>query len=134
MSGTHSVKLLPNCEVVTIDALKTVGPALKALGYPIQSGCAGYGYCADCLVTVVEGAENVEPPTYDERRMIGFVFHDRRYYDPTPARLACQLRITGPVTLDITEHLEKAATMPTESAPIAFVPLTGLTGRKTKKD
>lgn len=125
----YSVTLLPGNDVVLIEGSKPLGPALKSLGYPIQSGCAGYGYCADCMVTVVAGAENLEPPTYDERRMLGFIFHDRRYLADPPVRLACQTQIKGPITVDISHHLEAEKKRPkgsSEGSTLAFFPLSSL--------
>ena len=56
--------------------------ACEALGVPF--GCRG-GICATCLVKVVDGAENLEPPNTLEAWM------DL----PPDERLACQARIRG---------------------------------------
>lgn len=125
----YPVTLLPTNEVVWIESSKALGPSLKSLGYPIQSGCAGYGYCADCMVTILDGSEHLESPTYDERRMLGFVFHDRRYLASQPVRLACQVHLKGPITIDISHHLEMEKTRPkgsSEGATLAFFPLSNL--------
>ena len=125
----YSITLLPTKEVVWIDGSKALGPSLKSLGYPIQSGCAGYGYCADCMVPILEGAEHLEPPTYDERRMLGFLFHDRRYLASQPVRLACQVQVKGALTIDISHHLEMEKTRPKASdqgSTLAFFPLASL--------
>lgn len=122
------ITLLPSGSQVSIDASLALGPALKAQGYAVHSGCAGYGYCADCLVTIVEQPENAFPPTYDERRMIGALFHGPRYRDPQPLRLACQLKLHGPVTIDISRHLD--AKLPSEhQAPATLISASSIVRR-----
>jgi ferredoxin len=53
--------------------------------------CGGYGQCGTCVVEVVEGMENLSPPTDFEQRKL------RK--KPDSYRLACQVLVNGPVTV-----------------------------------
>jgi 2Fe-2S ferredoxin len=67
----------------------------------IKSVCNGLPSCAECRVRVVEGEENVLPPSAKELGLIGTgYFIDQR-------RLSCQLRCFGDVTIDLTEQVAK---------------------------
>ena len=52
----------------------------------IRSSCGGYASCGDCVVKVIEGAENLDKPNFEEKKLLGNVFHI------TKERLACQLK------------------------------------------
>jgi ferredoxin, 2Fe-2S len=68
-------------------------------GIKIRSVCKGIPSCAECRVTIQEGISNLLPPTQGELNLIGnHYFLDNR-------RLACQCRAFGPVTLDVSDHL-----------------------------
>lgn len=53
--------------------------------------CGGYGQCGTCIVEVVEGMENLSPPTDAEKRKL-----KKR---PDTYRLACQTLVNGPVSI-----------------------------------
>lgn len=68
----------------------------------IRSICKGVPSCAECRVKLVEGENNVLPPTKAELNLIGTsYFIDGR-------RLSCQVRCFGDVTVDLTEQVEKS--------------------------
>ena len=52
------------------------------------------GVCGTCLVRVVEGMENLSPRTETERILLEVLVPDS-----PDRRLACQLRISGPVVV-----------------------------------
>lgn len=54
--------------------------------------CGGYGQCGTCLVEIVEGAENLSEKTAFEQR--------RLKKKPENYRLACQVLVNGPVTVN----------------------------------
>jgi ferredoxin len=56
-----------------------------------MTNCGGYGQCATCIVEVVEGLENLSPPTDVEKRK----FKNK----PDNYRLACQTLVNGPVSV-----------------------------------
>ncbi|MCB0408336.1 MAG: hypothetical protein KDD34_09040, partial [Bdellovibrionales bacterium] len=69
----------------------------------ISSVCNGMPSCAECRVKLVEGENNVLPPSAKELNLIGTGhFIDQR-------RLSCQLICFGNITVDLTEQVEKAA-------------------------
>ena len=53
----------------------------------IPFACGSEGICGSCLVEVVEGKENLNPPTQAEKDFLG--------EDETDKRLACQCTILG---------------------------------------
>ncbi|MDB9528003.1 2Fe-2S iron-sulfur cluster-binding protein [Oscillatoria sp. CS-180] len=55
------------------------------------TNCGGYGQCGTCVVDVIEGAENLSPRTKVEERKL------RKR--PESCRLACQVVVNGPVTV-----------------------------------
>ncbi len=68
----------------------------------IKSICKGVPSCAECRVNIVEGEQNVLPPSTTELSLIGSAyFVDHR-------RLSCQLHCFGDVTIDLSEQIEKA--------------------------
>jgi len=77
---------------------KTLLEELTAAGHYIKSSCGGHGSCADCVLRVIEGKENLSDMTTPEKMLLGNVFHI------TKERLSCQLEATGPITVDISNH------------------------------
>lgn len=68
----------------------------------IRSICKGVPSCAECRIKIVEGENNVLPPTKAELSLIGTnYFIDGR-------RLSCQVRCFGDITVDLTEQIEKS--------------------------
>lgn len=68
--------------------------ALLDAGVPVASSCAGEAVCGKCLLVVVEGAENLSPPTDDEK------FLRESQTITKPGRISCQARVLGDVTVD----------------------------------
>lgn len=56
-----------------------------------MTNCGGYGQCGTCVVDIVEGEENLSPRTQVEDRKL------RKR--PESCRLACQVVVNGPVTV-----------------------------------
>ena len=66
-----------------VDLYKLVGKMMN---------CGGYGQCGTCVVEVVEGIENLSPKTPVEERKL------RK--KPEGYRLACQVMVNGPVSVN----------------------------------
>lgn len=69
--------------------------ALLDAGVPVASSCGGDAVCGKCVLKVIEGAENLSPPTPDELFL--------REKDGLPSegvRVSCQCRVLGDVTVD----------------------------------
>ena len=77
---------------------ETVFAAAARLGYSWPTQCGGVADCGSCISNITEGVDNCAPPGDLERETIARVRPGRHQHDPS-FRLACQLRITGPVTL-----------------------------------
>lgn len=53
--------------------------------------CGGCGQCGTCAVEIIEGMENLSPPTEAENRLLK--------KKPANFRLACQTLVNGPVSV-----------------------------------
>ena len=102
------VTLLPSGVVIEVDASKPLMLQLKDAGKNIKSSCGGCATCGDCVILIKEGAENLTPPTFEETRLLGNVFHITR------ERLSCQTQALGPVTIDISAHEKKKSLLKTD--------------------
>jgi ferredoxin len=72
---------------------ETVLDVARRAGAPLGNSCGGTGVCARCLVSVVDGAERLSPPTAIELR----VGAQRSF--AAAERLACQAVVLGDVTV-----------------------------------
>jgi ferredoxin len=61
--------------------------------------CGGYGQCGTCIVEIIEGMENLSPPTPAEQQKL-----KKR---PDSYRLACQTMVNGPVTVKTKPQAKK---------------------------
>ena len=80
---------------------KSLLQVLQAEGVYVKSSCGGHASCSDCILKIVEGKDYVNEPSFEETALLGNVFHI------TKERLACQCKIVGDVTIDISNHNEK---------------------------
>lgn len=68
---------------------------------PIKSICKGVPSCGECRIKIVDGENNVNPPSRVEQNILGTnYFLDGR-------RLSCQVRCFGDITVDMQEQLER---------------------------
>jgi len=96
------VKFVPQNIEVEVTPDKSLLQIATENNIEIKSICKGVPSCAECRVRVIEGENNVLPPSKPEINLIGTSWRiDSR-------RLSCQLRCFGDVTVDLTEQLEKA--------------------------
>lgn len=56
-----------------------------------MTNCGGYGQCGTCIVEIVDGMENLSPPTETEKSKLK--------KKPVSYRLACQTLVNGVVTV-----------------------------------
>ena len=68
-------------------------PTALANGWRWPNVCGGQASCGVCLLEVQEGMENASPVGRDEAVRLAFI----RKSDKPGARLACQLRVSGPM-------------------------------------
>lgn len=109
------VTLWPSGKIVDVDSKKSLFEELKKQGIDINSTCGGCATCALCTVVVRAGAENLNEMTFEEKQLLGNVFHI------TYERLSCQTYVNGPVTIDISAH-EKKTTVPKSSKVVRRKP------------
>lgn len=84
------VTFLPSGKELEIDNQTTLREAAHLIGVDVHDRCGGMGACCNCIVTVVEGMENICPKSVIEEAVF--------YLDPDD-RLSCQCRITGDVVV-----------------------------------
>jgi 2Fe-2S ferredoxin len=86
------VTFLPSGQSIEVTAKTTVREAAHQLGIDVHDRCGGMGACCNCVVTIVDGSENLSAKTDIEEAVF--------YLDPAD-RLSCQCRALGPVTLQV---------------------------------
>ena len=96
-----SIKVLPGDSQIQVEDGANLRDALTQAGFLIKSTCGGCATCALCVVVVPSGEENLSEITFEEKQLLGNVFHI------TNERLSCQTNVLGDVTVDISAHLEK---------------------------
>jgi len=74
---------------------------LKRQGFDIKSSCGGCASCGDCVIEIIQGENNLNEISFEEKTLLGNVFHI------TKERLSCQTKVYGPVTININKHLKK---------------------------
>lgn len=96
----YTVTLWPGLEKYTLSNEIPLMQALKREGVALRSSCGGHATCADCTIVIRGGEEHLSPQNFQELKLLGNVYHI------TKERLACQLKPTGDITIDINEHLK----------------------------
>ena len=88
-----------NHEIANDENLSLRDNLIKA-GHKVKSPCGGCASCGQCVVVVAAGESNLTEISFEEKQILGNVFHI------TKERLSCQTRAFGDVTVDISTHLE----------------------------
>lgn len=96
------IKFVPINKEIDVNPQKTLLQLALENGIEIKSICKGIPSCAECRVQIKEGEHNTLPPSKAELSLIGTSY----YLDSR--RLSCQVRCFGPMTVDITDHMDKA--------------------------
>jgi 2Fe-2S ferredoxin len=76
---------------------ESVMHAAERQGYRWPTVCHGQAICTTCFVEVVAGAEHLDPPHAVERAALAQ--SPLTHLVGGDVRLACQARVTGPVTV-----------------------------------
>jgi ferredoxin len=97
----NKMTVLPSGKVYDIKSGENLRMALINNGYDIKSTCGGCASCATCVVTIVTGDNAVSDVTFEEKQLLGNVYHI------TKERLSCQTMIQGHLTVDIANHEQK---------------------------
>lgn len=94
----HKLTLRPELKTVEIEEGENLLNALRLEDVYIKSSCGGVASCSDCIIKIFSGEEHLNPIEFAELKLLGNVYHI------TKERLACQTKITGNVTIDISRH------------------------------
>ncbi len=114
------INLWPSGEVLEGNSDESLLQLLKKQGFALKSSCGGCASCADCVIQIKTGEDHLNSQSFEELRLLGNVFHI------TKERLACQTKISGDITIDISKHPNLGANSSKKS--------TTKTMRRTKKD
>lgn len=95
------ITLAHNDQVIEANDSDSLFIQLKRAGLAIKSTCGGCASCGQCVIVVEAGKENLQEATFEEKQLLGNVFHI------TKERLSCQTYLNGDVTIDISRHLEQ---------------------------
>jgi len=94
----HLLTIKGTDKMIEVDPDQNLLSVLRDEKIYVKSSCGGYASCGDCLIKVTSGADNMNAPSFEEKQLLGNVFHI------TKERLSCQSKITGPVEIDISKH------------------------------
>ncbi len=96
------IKFIPTNIEVEGDPNKSLLQICAENHIEINSICKGVPKCAECRVRIVDGDHNLVPPSSAELNLIGTNYYlDQR-------RLSCQVHAFGPITVDLTEQIERS--------------------------
>ncbi len=92
----HTIRFAKNRRPIQIEHGYNLMDALLEAGLPVASSCHGDGVCAKCRIEILEGSENLSPPTDLENLL--------KLKNPMPAnyRISCQTQIFGDILIDAT--------------------------------
>ena len=88
-----SLHFEPEDITLEIDEQTTIREAAHQVDVNVHDRCGGNGACCNCVVTIVQGAEHLNPKTLVEEAVTYLDANDR---------LSCQCKITGPVIVKTT--------------------------------
>ena len=92
------VTLFPGDVVADISEYDDLREGLRKQGLKLRSSCGGYASCGECMIRILEGADHINSPSFEEKRLLGNVFHI------TKERLACQTKVSGDIKIDVSDH------------------------------
>lgn len=89
----HSVEVLPVGRTLMVPDGERIMLVALANGWKWPNVCGGQAACGVCVLEVLQGMEHASPIGRDEAVRLTFI----RKADKPGARLACQLRVSGPI-------------------------------------
>ncbi|MBT4792672.1 MAG: (2Fe-2S)-binding protein [Halobacteriovoraceae bacterium] len=95
----YKIKVIPENKVIEVNQGDNLRTSLIAAGFEIKSPCGGCASCAQCVVKIVTGCDNLNEIPFEERQLLGNVFH------LTAERLSCQTIVNGDIEVDISQHM-----------------------------
>lgn len=95
------ITVFPGNSEIIVESDLNLRDALMQNGHPIKSTCGGCASCGQCVVIVKSGFENLSEIAFEEKQLLGNVFHI------TQERLSCQTKVLGDITVDVSAHLQE---------------------------
>ncbi len=89
-----TVRFEPDGVELEIDGETTLREAAHELGIIVHDRCGGNGACCNCVITVLEGMENICPKSPVEEAV---------FYLDKGDRLSCQCRLLGDVVIKVAD-------------------------------
>ncbi len=100
------IKVVPSESKIEVEEGANLRTSLLKNGFEIKSTCGGCASCGQCVVVIKEGTDNISEVSFEEKQLIGNVFHI------TSERLSCQTKVLGDITVDISRHLNQVKEKP----------------------
>jgi 2Fe-2S ferredoxin len=94
-----TVTFLPTGRAVEVEPGTPLLVAAEKAGVEVEHNCGGVATCGNCHVVVREGWEALPPATEDEEDGL-----DAAVGLTPRSRLACQLKVTADLTVEIPRH------------------------------
>ncbi|MCB9093911.1 MAG: 2Fe-2S iron-sulfur cluster binding domain-containing protein [Halobacteriovoraceae bacterium] len=94
----YQIHIAPLNKSIPVEEGQTLLEAFRKAEVFIKSSCGGCASCGECVVKVLEGKDHLLEQTFEEKRLLGNVFHI------TSERLSCQTKICGNIKVDIGGH------------------------------
>jgi 2Fe-2S ferredoxin len=95
----HKLTVVPSNIEIDVPPGKTLLQAAWDAGYDWPTLCYGQGTCTACQCEILDGLHLLSARTEAEAHMLGDLNRRVRRTDPRRVRLACQVTITGDVTV-----------------------------------
>lgn len=92
------VHVTPFNKTIEVEENEVLRDALTKNDFYIKSTCGGCASCGLCTVVIVEGEQNLNEFSFEEKQLLGNIFHITR------ERLSCQTKVLGDLTVDISAH------------------------------
>jgi len=88
------ISLIKNKPHLNVPSGTNLMQALLDANISVASSCHGDGVCCKCVITIIEGLDNLSPRTETEIELL-----DRNPLPPEK-RVSCQTQITGDIKID----------------------------------
>lgn len=92
----HEVRFEPSGRRIRVPAGTSLLEATRRAGLPLASACGAGGLCARCGLSILSGAEGLDPESEAER-----LAKQRNRIDPT-LRLACRIDLSSDLVVTAT--------------------------------
>lgn len=97
----HKITVNPGNKIIEVNDQANLRDALISNGVEVKSTCGGCASCADCVVIIKDGHDNLNEINFEEKQLLGNVYH------LTQERLSCQTEVMGDISVDVSAHLPR---------------------------